>query len=51
MMGSQYKYRFGLFIIILQCNKHNGVQNDYYLKRYIAVRCGTAVVACGSAVG
>jgi len=32
-MGFQYKYKFGLFVIILQCNKHNRVQNDYYLKR------------------
>jgi hypothetical protein len=42
-MGVQYKYKFGLFIIILQCNKRNGVKNDYYLKRDISVGCSMGV--------
>jgi hypothetical protein len=42
-MGVQYKYKFGLFIIILQYNKHRGEQNDYYLKRLIAGRCSMEV--------
>jgi hypothetical protein len=32
-MGFQYMYRFGLFIIILQCNICDRIRNDYYLKR------------------